>query len=358
MIMAPDLEKIKNVFNSQFERGLHPAAQLVVRQGGKVLLDLSTGEGIDGDTPFLVFSVSKVFTGLAVHHLIETGKLSFDTRIADIWPEFGCKGKEKATIRHVFLHQAGIPAPHLRLQVWLWPFWGLVTRQLAGEKALFEPGARTAYHLVNYGFIFGEVVRRVTGMPVDRYLAQTFFEPMGLQNIWLRAPAEGLRRSPRLTTASKAVQETCNIFNLPPIRGAQIPAANMRASARSLASAFQMLLDGGLYQGKRYFKTETLAAATSSGYDGYDDYVKTNMNWGYGFILGGGSTAAAPVAKKALGSGSSWRTFAGIGMGTCMVWADPPSGVVTAFTTNGMLDSAEANQRWADLSNAVWAALN
>lgn len=355
--MAPDLDKITTVFNDHFQRGLHPGAQLVVRQHGNVLVDLSAGAGIDRDTPFLAFSISKVFTGLAVHHLIEAGKLTFDTRIADIWPEFGCNGKEKATIRHALLHQAGIPAPNLRQQVWLWPFWGLVTRHVAREKALFEPGTRTAYHLVNFGFILGEVVRRVTGQPVDRYLAQTFFEPMGLQNIWLRAPVAGLRRSPLLKTAVPDMKESCNLFNLPPIRGAQIPAANLRASARSLASFFQMLLEGGLYQGKRYFKPETLAAATASGYDGPDDYLNIDMHWGYGFILGGGTAHKPPVQKWTLGSGSSARTFAGLGMGTCMVWADPPSGVVTAFTCNGLLTGADANQRWADLSNTIWDAL-
>ena len=153
-----------------------------------------------------------------------------------------------ATIRHALLHQAGVPSPHLNRQVLLWPFWKLVTADLARTPAVFPPGSQTAYHIVNFGFILGEVVRRVTGIPLDQYLQQTFFEPMGLHNTWMRIPASQLRRSPRVFAASPEMRLNATLFNLRIIRRALIPAACLHSTANDLAAFFQMLLDGGTWQ--------------------------------------------------------------------------------------------------------------
>lgn len=360
-MIEPGFEKVGEVFDAILRREPRgTSAQVVVRRHGRMVVDLAgsapSTSPIDEDTPFLVFSVSKAFTSMAVMRLVEEGRVDLDAPIGRYWPGFAQRGKETATVRHALLHQAGIPAPHLRLQVFLWPFWNLVIRELELEPAQFPPGTQTGYHLVNFGFILGEVVRRVSGLPVDRYLRQTFFDPMGLKHTWMRIPASELRRCPKLVAVPE-MQETANVFNLPIIRRALIPAACLHSSARGLADFFQMLLDGGEWKGKRYLKPETIALAAQTHYSGPDVYLKSEMNWGLGMIMGGDKAAEAEPRKQAQGWGSTNRTFSAMGMGTCMVWADPQAKLVTAFTTNSMLGDPEVGQRWAEISNAVWDSL-
>jgi CubicO group peptidase (beta-lactamase class C family) len=334
---------------------------LIVNYQGESVVDLH-GSAPDTpantpDTAYLTFSVSKGFTTLAILKLLDEGLLELDTPIAHYWPAFGQKGKESATIRHALLHQAGIPAPHLYTQIPLWPFWDLVTRQVASYQAVYPPGTQTAYHLVNFGFILGEVVRCVTGMRIDEYLANHFFGPMGLNQIWMKVPPRVENTSPRVVSMSDSMRKTAWLFNRHMIRRGLIPAAGLHSNARGLAEVFQMLLNGGNYHGKRYLKPETIAMATCSHYDGYDAYVRENMNWGLGFIMGESQYRNPDSRLRSMGCGSSATTFGSFGMGTCMVWADRNARLVTAFTTNGMLSNQEARQRWAKLSNVAWDAI-
>lgn len=359
-MFKPEFEKLHQVFHSLLhEQKLHSAAQIAVLRDGQVLVDHAEGTGsytgIDTNTPFLCFSISKAFTGLCIHHLIETGRIELDAPIAQYWPEFGCKGKESATIRHVFLHQAGIPAPELNRQVFTWPYWKLVTRNVAQTKAVFTPGAQTAYHVVNYGFIFGEVIYRVSGMHVEDYLSRYFTQPLGLNYTWMRIPRRMLAMTPRIEAKAPSTRDATILFNLPVIRTARIPAANLHSTARELAAAFQMLLDGGVTAaGVRLLQPETILAATRSGYNGYDGYIKTNMNWGYGFILGGGANRSSDPEQRTLGRCSTEETFSAMGMGTNMVWVDRRTRTVVAFTCNGMLGNEAASRRWSAISNAAW----
>ena len=358
-MISPDFEKVGIVFDKILkQQAPYSGAQVAVYHHGKLVVDLAgsrpASDIITSETSFLNFSVSKAFTAAAIWRLMEEGKLDLDAPIGKYWPEFASRGKEEATIRHALLHQAGVPAPHLRMQVLLWPYWGWVTRGLAREKAQFKPGTQTAYHLVNFGFILGEVVRRVSGQPIDVYLQQNFFEPMGLKNTWMRIPTEALPRSPRLLAGSDKMKTTVHIFNRPMIRCALIPAAGLHSNAVGTATFFQMLLNGGEYAGKRYLKPETIDLAAKSHYDGYDSYIKFNMNWGLGLIMGGGAHQPPNRRDRVMGYGSTSTTFGALGLGTCMVWADRRAELVAGFTCNNMLSEPEVNQRWSAISNAVW----
>ncbi len=224
---------------------------------------------------------------------------------------------------------------------------------MARLQAEFEPGSRTAYHLVNFGFILGEVIRRVTGMAADRYLHQQFCVPLGLHRTWMRLPKALLRETPALVSSRQdpLTKQVARLFNQPLIRRSLLPAASLHSTARDLATFFQMLLNGGLYAGQRLLKAETIAQATALGYEGWDDYIRTTMRWGYGFILGGQGGSLAVTGYR-----STVNTFAGFGLGSCMAWADPAAQLVVAFTCNGLLGE-ESDERWRTLSNAVWDAV-
>lgn len=356
------VERLIELFRRQVaEQKLHEAAQLAVLRRGRVVVDEVIGYGRGGepikpDTPFLTFSATKAFTGVCIHKLIEEGKVALDAPVAEYWPAFGQKGKEQVTIRQVFTHRAGIPLRGLYSQIPLWPFWGLVTRHVARLKPEFEPGGQMAYHLMNYGFILGEVARRVSGQRIEDYLHEHFIAPLGLRHTWMRIPKKVLRRSPRLHTDGKEQNEVAWLFNRGIIRRAALPAASLHSTARDLASFYQMLLNGGEYNGRRYLKTGTLEKATELGYEGRDALLGVVTRWAYGFHLGG--VAPPPgMAGPTMGKGSTARTFGHHGNSVCMAWADPDAQLVAAFVCNGILPRPKTRARWTALSDAVWDSL-
>jgi CubicO group peptidase (beta-lactamase class C family) len=358
-----DFSKVIRVFDSvMVDRKNHNVGQVAVFHRNTLQVNhwrnSSNALNVNENTPFLCFSISKVFTACVILKLIDEGKIELDAPISRYWPEFAQKGKETATIRHALLHQAGVPAPHLEQQVFLWPSWQKVTRTLAQEQALYEPGTQTAYHLVNFGFILGEVARRVTGIPIDQYLQEEFFQPMGLCHTAMRMNKAELQQSPKVFALSKELRQTAFVFNIPSIRRALMPAVNLRSTALELGTFFTMLLHDGQYNGKQYLSKEIIRLAASSHYNGFDTYMKYNMNWGLGFIIGGGKYLVENPREWIMGWGSSEETFAGFGMGTCMVWADRRADLVTAFTCNGMFGIPEVDKRWEAISNAVWDSLD
>ncbi|MBA3533565.1 MAG: beta-lactamase family protein [Ardenticatenales bacterium] len=359
------VQRLVALFEQQVAEELHPGAQLVVLRHGQVVVDRAIGladvkkkRPVTPDTPFLTFSVTKPIAGICLHRLIEEGKVAMDAPIATYWPEFGKAGKEEATIRHAFLHQAGIPTRGLNLQVLHWTSWARVTRNVAGLTAEYSPGSQIAYHLVNYGFIVGEVVRRVSGMPIDAYLRENFLEPMGLRNSWLGIPRHELARAARLYCGHPQQRNATILFSFPFIRGAVIPAATFNSTAREVAIFFQMMLNEGHYAGRRYLEPETLATATSLGAEGHDGIIGGVRRWGYGFELGGANPAIGLEPHEVgMGKKSSLRTFGHFGNATCMAWADWDTGLVVTFTCNRLLSSSDSRKRWRALSDAVWDSL-
>lgn len=362
-LSAAGVRRIIEVFEQMYYIDkLHPAAQLVVLHNGHVVVDRAIGGARFGpvtpETSFLTFSCSKALTGMCVHKLIEDGLVDIDAPISKYWPAWGSCGKETATIRHAFLHQAGVPKPHINRQVLLWPSWSLVTWELAHTRAMYPPGSQTSYHMVNFGFILGKVIESASSMSFPAYLRQAILDPLGMKHSYLPLPKRMLRRTPLQFTTSPEQRNAAWVFNLPAIRTAVIPAATLHSNARGLATFYQMLINGGIYAGKQIYMPETIAFATSPGYLGYDGTFKEEARWAYGFHLGGPETDNEGKPRRSgMGLQSTLRTFGHFGIATCMGWADPDSRLVVAFTTNGMQSGKLSANRCADLSDAVWQSL-
>lgn len=354
------VQPLAELFDQMISDGLHPAAQMVVLKDGHVLFDRASGtfdgQQVKPDTPFYCFSVTKAFTGVCVHKLIEEGKLSLDTRVAEVWPSFGKKGKQEITIRQVFLHQAGIPANFRYDHIPFWPNWNLITRRVASLAPEFPPGSKMSYHSVTYGFILGEVVRRVSGLPIDQYFQQNFAQPLGMKNSWLKIPPAELRRSPPLFSGAKDQNSLVWLFNLPSIRKALVPAASLHSNAREMAIFYQMLVNYGSYAGRQYLKPETVKQATSLGFRGIDEFSQRLTLWGYGFHLGGRPTSEKE-GESSFGARSTQQTFGHMGNRSSMAWGDMHHRLVVAFTCNRLLDEETNRQRWINLNNAVWDML-
>lgn len=353
-------DQLAALFEQQITDGLHPAAQMVVLKDGHVIFDRASGsfdgKPVTAQTPFYCFSVTKAFTGICVHKLIEDGQLSLDTRVSDVWPAFGKKGKQEITIRQVFLHLAGIPAINRYDHIPFWPSWKLISSRVASLAPEYAPGSKMAYHALTYGFILGEVVRRVSGVPLNEYFSQHFSRPMGLKNSWLKIPPTQLERSPALVSACKDQNNLVRIFNLRTVRKALIPAASLHSTARDLAVFYHMLVNQGKYAGRQYLKPETIRQAASLGFSGIDELSQRFTYLGYGFHLGGRPTSQNE-GESSFGARSTLHTFGHMGNRSSMAWGDFNHRLAVAFTCNRLLENEANRQRWIRLNNAVWDIL-
>jgi CubicO group peptidase (beta-lactamase class C family) len=362
-LSAAGLARVAAIFERQVADGLHPGAQLVVLRRGQVALDravgvanIKSGLPVTAETPFLCFSVTKPFTGLCIHQMIEQGRVSLDARVADYWPAFGCKGKQEVTIRQVFLHQAGIPSRGMRKQLLFWPSWRLITGSVARLEAEFAPGSKTAYHALNYGFVLGEVLRRVSGVAVRAYMQRELFVPLGMSNSWLGLPRAQRKRAAGVYCGDPGQQDIVRVMNVGFMRGAVVPAATLNSTARDIARFYQMVLNEGVYAGRRFVKPETLRAALTPGNESYDEYIGAVMRWGYGFHIGGLQRPDEPEGSG-MGYGASLDSFGHFGQNSVMAWADRREQLVVVLTTNRLLNGTANTARFREISNAVWDAL-
>jgi CubicO group peptidase (beta-lactamase class C family) len=353
----PRSEKLHALLETQIRQGLHPGAQMAVAYQGEVLYDQALGsfggEPINRETPFFTFSCTKAFTATCIHKLVEDGLIELDAPVAEYWPQFGVKGKETATIRHVLTHHAGVPWGRGEKQVPLWPFWRLTAWDTARTPAEYPPGERMAYHVVSFGYILGEVLRRVTGMQLHKYFDRHFAQPLGMNHSWLKLPFWKLRQTPLIYSGCEDQDEVIKLFNHPLLRTALIPAASLHSTARDMAVFYHMLVNGGVYAGKRYLKEKTILRAAALAFEGWDHLVERQIRYGLGFNIGGLQPPEGEPGP-AMGTGSSLSSFGHFGNRSCMAWGDREHKLVVVFLCNRLLSMRDTRQRWTEISNAVW----
>lgn len=357
---AGDFKSVAHLFDRQIQKGLHPGAQLVVLQNGKVVIDRYGGfTGFDRKvkltphTRFLTFSITKVVTAACILKLHDHGFLDIDKPVASYWPEFSSKGKEAVTVRQVLLHQSGFSNKRIVNQMLHITNWQKLTRDIAGQKPEFEPGSKSVYQLLNFGFILGELVNRITGIPIDQYLSEQFIAPMGLDDTSMRYRYEDQQLNAELSSSTLQDKILVRAFNSKKVRKALIPAASLYSTARDLAVFFQMLLNYGRYGDIQYLENETVSSATSLNFEGYDHSLGRIIRFGQGFFLGGEHQLHSEL-PDGMGKGSSRDTFGHYGQRTSVVWADRRTQTVMAFLCNRALSSFAYKSRLKELSDAVW----
>ncbi|MEM9775640.1 MAG: serine hydrolase domain-containing protein [Chloroflexota bacterium] len=356
------VRRVGEMFDDQFLRGLHSAGQMVVLRHGQVVLNRKNGllrlgsyESVQDSTPFLTFSVTKPLTAVCMYQLIEMDLVSLDDPIAKYWPEFGQKGKEAATVRHALTHQAGIPARGLYPQIPRWWSWDAVVRSVAELEVEYEPGSKTAYHALNYGFILGEIVRRVTGKSIDQYMEDHVFQPLKMRNSWLGLPRSQAKRAAELYSTSSDQNGAVMLFRS--ARHTVLPAATLNSTAQDLAVFYQMMLNGGTMYGKRILEEETVNSMLEVQFAGHDHTFDQFVRWGGGVLLGGEKPAEYADRPPAYGRKSSPSTFGHPGQRSSTAWADSDKDVVLAYTVNTLVSDQESAERWASLADAIWDAI-
>ncbi|MDR2252797.1 MAG: beta-lactamase family protein [Bifidobacteriaceae bacterium] len=309
--------------------------------------------GCVNDSLFYCFSVTKPVTAMAVHLLAERGLLRLDDPIWRHWPDYGQLGKAPITIRQVLTHRAGAPFSlgHPVADMLAVGQWDLSVRAAARARPRYPAGEVVAYHVVSFGFILGEVIRRVSGRPVARFVAEEIFEPIGM-DASLELPAADLARIVPLRGKGGNLV-TPRVVNRPAVRRAVAPAASMHTTAQSLAAFYRTLLAGGVApSGRRVFASETVAAALVPSSDGeIDRTLRQRQRYSHGFQLGG-----LPGVVRGIGTTSPRSAFGHNGSGVCGVWAEPREDLVFVYLS----DTAELIQPGlrfsATLSDLAWQA--
>ena len=176
------------MFERNFVQGKEVGAAVAAWVDGELVVNLWAGTADAAgtrpwqvDTVATVLSGTKGLTSTCVHQLVERGELDLDAPVARYWPEFAQAGKETITIRMVMSHRSGVIGPRKRMTWQQVTDWDLVCERLAAAEPWWQPGTAQGYHMTTYGFILGEVFRRVTGNTVGHYLRTEIAEPLGAE---------------------------------------------------------------------------------------------------------------------------------------------------------------------------------
>jgi CubicO group peptidase (beta-lactamase class C family) len=330
-------------------------AQLCVLRRGEVALDLAFR--CEPDSLFFLFSASKPMVALCVHLLAERGELSLDDPVARYWPAFGQRGKAAVTVRQVLQHRGGVPvARSFPLDALAMRDWAASVSFLERAAPRYSPGEVPAYHVLSYGFILGELVRRVTSVPVADFLRAELLEPLGLHDIHLGLPAALLPRHVPVAGRGPAEFVSALVVNRAETRQAVVPAASVSSNARDLARMYQALLNGGELDGVRVLAADTIREATRpSSHGEIDRYLHLPVRWSQGFQLGGdrGGSPRIGGGCQPMGQLSSQRTFGHNGSYVCIGWADPDRELAVGYVTGLLVSRAAGARHMSAVSDAI-----
>jgi CubicO group peptidase (beta-lactamase class C family) len=316
--------------------GAEVGLQVAAYRDGELVLDIwagiadeTTGRAVDGDTLFVVFSATKGVLATAIHLLAERGAIDYEAPVARYWPAFGAHGKERITLRQALAHQAGIPQLPPGLPPEQMCDWEAMCATIADLVPLWEPGSRTIYHGMTFGWILGEVLRRVDGRDVRTFVHQEIAGPLRVSDLHVGTTLDLTPRLARLRNAA-AGPPAAETWNRADLRQAIIPAAGGQFNARSLARLYAALANGGSLDGSRLFGPERIAVARLQ-QTRPADAAEIGMAFGLGYRLG---SPVYPEWGLLRALGTDPRVFGHTGAGGSLGFADPERRFAFALTKN------------------------
>ncbi|MEU0148859.1 serine hydrolase domain-containing protein [Streptomyces sp. NPDC006288] len=369
---------VRDAFAANFAERDELGAAVTVLLDGAPVVDLWGGWADGGrtrpwerDTVVNVWSTTKGPTALCAHILVDRGLLDLDAPVAAYWPEFAAEGKESVRVRHLLSHRSGVAGlrdPHTLAELY---DWELTTARLAATAPWWEPGTRSGYHAISYGFLVGEVVRRVTGLLPGEFLRQEVTGPLGI-DFTVGLPEEDAGRVAELVQPTTVSREQAALFarmepvalasllnpgtgiaaaNTPEWRAAEIPAANGHGTARAVAALYGVLAGRGTLDGRRILSEEA-AERVREGQGSCRDLV-LGAGFAHDTELGLGLWLSGPNASY----GPNPRAVGHDGAGGSCGLADPEAGIALGYVMNRMGPNIADDPRKMALVDAVYGAL-
>src|SRR2546430_16113599 len=193
---------VQQVIDEMVESGAERGLQVAVYQSGNQIVDAvagvadpASGRPFTSETPVYCYSVCKAAASTLVHMLAERRAFGYDTRVAELWPEFGARGKQGVTVRHVLNHTAGVPGIPLTTTIEDLCDCDKMCSAIADAELWWEPGTKIGYHAYTFGYIVGEIIRRVSGKPISQLLREEISGPLGIEKeLYFGMPREEHRR--------------------------------------------------------------------------------------------------------------------------------------------------------------------
>ncbi|MFC8592552.1 serine hydrolase domain-containing protein [Streptomyces atroolivaceus] len=369
---------VRDAFAANFAERDELGAAVTVLLDGRTVVDLWGGWADGGrtrawerDTVVNVWSTTKGPTALCAHLLVDRGLLDLDAPVAAYWPEFAAAGKESVRVRHLLSHRSGVAGlrdPHTLAELY---DWELTTARLAATEPWWEPGTRSGYHAISYGFLVGEVVRRITGLLPGEFLRQEITGPLGI-DFTIGLPEKDAGRVAELVQPKDVSRQQAALFatmeplaiasllnpgtgtaaaNTPEWRAAEIPAANGHGTARAVASLYGILAGRGSLGGRRILSEEA-AERVREGQGSCRDLV-LGAGFAHETELGLGLWLSGPNASY----GPNPRAVGHDGAGGSCGLADPESGIALGYVMNRMGPDIADDPRKMALIDAVYGAL-
>jgi CubicO group peptidase (beta-lactamase class C family) len=389
-MVEPGFEAVRDAFARNFEQNREVGAAFCAHVEGRKVVDLYGGSfDSAGTRPYgpealqLVFSTTKGATAICANLLAQRGLLDMDAPVSTYWPEFDQADKGSMPVRYLLSHQAGVPAIDRRLSPEELQAWTPVAEALAEQTPFWEPGIAHGYHALSYGYLVGEVVRRITGRSLGKYFAEEVAAPLGLE-FFIGLPEEyegrvspivGANFEGGLTNdsdsdaggtpsgfASTLVARALNLggairdrdwMNQRAWHAAEMPAGNGITNATSLSRMYAALIgtvDGG--PPEPLLTTVQLERARTPLTSGADQ-VFASVGFKLEQKIGLGFWRSSPVTLFG-GEGS----FGHGGAGGSYGFADPEHGLAVGYVMNKMaMEELTGDSRSHGLIRALYEAI-
>ena len=263
--MKFDIKVLQGILDQAVESGEECGLQLAIYDHGELAVDICSGFAdrerkieVDRKSLFPIYSCGKGVMAAAFHMLYERGLVDYDAKLADIWPEYGCCGKEETLVWHALTHRAGVnQLPELDSQSDMGN-WELMCQKLAAATPSTVPGTVCNYHGITFAWLIGEIANRSSGLDFQEFIGKEILSALGISGEFYfgtDAAADS-----RLVEVDSAPDGWCRSFiSDDAIRHGFVPSANGVATASALAKIYAAAVFG--VDGKRLLKDETISNA-------------------------------------------------------------------------------------------------
>lgn len=377
----PAFDEVVTILEAQVTESGGGAAVCVYHQGRPVVdawtgvVD-TAGSPWQDDTLAVSYSTTKGVTSTALHICVDRQLLDYDDRVSEHWPEFGQNGKDAMTVRQVLCHEAGLydVASFLESPDQIVD-WQAMVGGLEKMTPAHEPGTANGYHAVTFGFIVGEIVRRVSGLGITEFVRTQIADPLALDGCYVGLPREQFARLAETVSAPDAreltrdpaamlrVAESLGLTLHPELIAAALPPAILEPrddpawleqpmpsgngcfTARSLARMYACLAAGGELDGVQLLSDKTIARAIEPQNSRPDLILGFPMQWRLGYH---GVLTSAAVLEHGFGHN---------GYGGSGAWGDPDRGLAVGYTLNALGKNLAGDTRFMDLGGAAVRAV-
>jgi CubicO group peptidase (beta-lactamase class C family) len=373
---------VVDVFLQNFDERGELGASLCIVHEGETVVDVWGGvadqrgdapKPWDEDTLVVVFSCTKGAVALAAHLLAARGQLDLEAPVAEYWPEFARDGKERVTVRMMLDHSAGVPVLRGEVAPGEYEDWDRMVARLEAEPPFWEPGTRNGYHMINFGWTVGELVRRASGRSLGTYFHEEIAAPLGI-DFWIGLPEEHEQRVAPVSPYVRRKGEPLNDFakailsdptsipalamannahfrvNSRAIHAAEIGGGGGISNGRGLAGMYAPLAAGGgsLFDRSQVDRMRRISVATNR-----DATLCQPTRFAMGFMVSMDNRAVPTASSAILGE----HAFGHVGAGGSIGFADPALGFSLGYAMNQQGDGILLNARGQSIVDATYSVL-